>query len=96
MAFRFKVMARRPSQARPATHRFSGQSGSSSNLPPPKFGGGVGLCGACGVRMDGKRAAFCQAHISEAAGREATTLKGLSADSSHPVRKACLAERSSQ
>ena len=58
-----------------------------------KFGCGTGLCGACMVHIDGKRAFSCQTQISEVAGRAVTTIEGLSADSSHPVQKAWLAER---
>ena len=62
-------------------------------LTGTKFGCGAGLCGACMVHIDGKRAFSCQTQISEVAGRAVTTIEGLSADSSHPVQKAWLAER---
>ena len=62
-------------------------------LTGTKFGCGTGLCGACMVHIDSKRAFSCQTQISEVAGRAVTTIEGLSADSSHPVQKAWLAER---
>src|SRR3989440_9726311 len=62
-------------------------------LTGTKFGCGTGLCGACMVHIDGKRAFSCQTQISEVTGRAVTTIEGLSADSSHPVQKAWLAER---
>jgi isoquinoline 1-oxidoreductase alpha subunit len=62
-------------------------------LTGTKFGCGTGLCGACMVHIDGKRAFACQTQISEVAGRAVTTIEGLSPDSSHPVQKAWLAER---
>ena len=62
-------------------------------LTGTKFGCGAGLCGACMVHIDGKRAFSCQTQLSEVAGRAVTTIEGLSADSSHPVQKAWLAER---
>jgi isoquinoline 1-oxidoreductase alpha subunit len=62
-------------------------------LTGTKFGCGAGLCGACMVHIDGKRAFSCQTQLSEVAGRTVTTIEGLSADSSHPVQKAWLAER---
>ena len=62
-------------------------------LTGTKFGCGTGLCGACMVHIDGKRAFSCQTQVSEVAGRAVTTIEGLSADSSHPVQKAWLAER---
>src|SRR5882672_8672013 len=62
-------------------------------LTGTKFGCGTGLCGACIVHIDGKRAFSCQTQMSEIAGRAVTTIEGLSVDSSHPVQKAWLAER---
>jgi isoquinoline 1-oxidoreductase alpha subunit len=62
-------------------------------LTGTKFGCGAGLCGACTVHIDGKRAFSCQTQMSEVAGRSVTTIEGLSPDASHPVQKAWLAER---
>ena len=62
-------------------------------LTGTKFGCGAGLCGACMVHIDDKRAFSCQTQLSEVAGRAVTTIEGLSPDSSHPVQKAWLAER---
>ena len=62
-------------------------------LTGTKFGCGAGLCGACMVHIDGKRAFSCQTQVGDAAGRAVTTIEGLSPDSSHPVQKAWLAER---
>src|SRR5246500_5387439 len=62
-------------------------------LTGTKFGCGAGLCGACMVHIDGKRAFSCQTQLADVAGREVTTIEGLSPDSSHPVQKAWLAER---
>jgi isoquinoline 1-oxidoreductase alpha subunit len=61
-------------------------------LTGTKFGCGTGLCGACMVHVNGKRAFSCQTQISEVAGRRITTIEGLSAID-HPVQKAWLAER---
>jgi isoquinoline 1-oxidoreductase subunit alpha len=63
------------------------------NLTGTKYGCGAGLCGACMVHIDGKRAFSCQTQVGEVAGRSVTTIEGLSNDSSHPVQKAWLAER---
>jgi len=62
-------------------------------LSGTKFGCGAGLCGACMVHIDGKRAFSCQIQLSDVAGRSVTTIEGLSPDSSHPVQKAWLAEK---
>ena len=62
-------------------------------LTGTKFGCGTGLCGACMVHIDGKRAYSCQTQVSEIAGKSVTTIEGLSPDSSHPLQKAWLAEQ---
>ena len=62
-------------------------------LTGTRFGCGAGLCGACMVHIDGKRAFSCQTQLSDVQGRAVTTIEGLSANSSHPVQKAWLAER---
>src|SRR5712672_561660 len=62
-------------------------------LTGTKFGCGTGLCGACMVHVDGKRAFSCQTQVGQIAGKKVTTIEGLSANSSHPVQKAWLAER---
>ena len=62
-------------------------------LTGTKFGCGTGLCGACMVHIDGKRAFSCQTQMSQVAGKAVTTIEGLSPDSSHPMQKAWLAER---
>jgi isoquinoline 1-oxidoreductase alpha subunit len=58
-----------------------------------KFGCGAGLCGACMVHVDGKRAYSCQLPLADVAGKSVTTIEGLSPDRSHPVQRAWLAER---
>src|ERR1700739_5172710 len=62
-------------------------------LTGTKYGCGVGLCGACVLHVDGKSTFSCQMQVSNVAGKEVTTIEGLSPDSSHPAQKAWLAER---
>jgi len=62
-------------------------------LTGTKFGCGAGLCGACMVHIDGERSFSCQTQVSAMSGRAVTTIEGLSADSSHALQKAWLAER---
>ena len=62
-------------------------------LTGTKFGCGTGLCGACTVHIDGKRAFSCQTQVSQIAGKSITTIEGLSPNSSHPLQKAWLAEQ---
>jgi isoquinoline 1-oxidoreductase subunit alpha len=58
-----------------------------------KFGCGIGACGACTVHLDGAPVRSCSVPVSAAAGKQITTIEGLSADGSHPVQKAWLVEQ---
>ena len=62
-------------------------------LTGTKFGCGSGLCGACTVHIDGKATRSCITQVSAIAGKKVTTIEGLSADSSHPLQKAFIAEQ---
>src|SRR5258708_40362018 len=65
-------------------------------LHGPKFGCGLGQCGACTVIVDGQAVRSCQMPVSQAAGREITTLEGLgSSIRPPPVPAAFIAEPSS-
>ena len=55
-------------------------------LTGTKFGCGMGLCGACTVHLDGQAVRACLTLVSQAAGREVTTIEGLSPDGSHPLQ----------
>ena len=65
----------------------------ASNLTGTKYGCGVGICGACTVHIDGVARRSCQAAIGDIEGTFVTTIEGLSADSSHPVQRAWIAEQ---
>jgi len=62
-------------------------------LTGTKFGCGAGQCGACMVHVDGKSVFSCLLPVSQMGGRSITTIEGLSADSSHKLQKAWLAEQ---
>jgi isoquinoline 1-oxidoreductase alpha subunit len=62
------------------------------NLTGTKFGCGMGLCGACTVHLDGAAIRSCSTSIAAAAGKNVTTIEGLSPDSSHPLQQAWIAE----
>ena len=66
-------------------------------LNGPKFGCGLGQCGACTVLVDGLPARACIMPLHVAAGREVVTLEGLgSAEAPHPVQQAFIDEQAAQ
>ncbi len=63
------------------------------NLTGTKYGCGMGLCGACTVHLDGHAVRACQTAVSSVGAKKITTIEGLSADNSHPVQRAWIAEQ---
>jgi len=62
-----------------------------------RFGCGLGLCGACFVRMDGAVVASCDTPLWSAAGRSITTVEGLAeGEELHPVQRAVLRTQAAQ
>jgi aerobic-type carbon monoxide dehydrogenase small subunit (CoxS/CutS family) len=61
-------------------------------LTGTKYGCGEALCGACTVLLNGAPVRSCVMPVSAIAGSRIVTIEGLSADGSHPVQKAWLAE----
>jgi isoquinoline 1-oxidoreductase subunit alpha len=59
-------------------------------LTGTKFGCGMALCGACTVHLEGAATRSCVTPVSAAAGKNVTTIEGLSPDSSHPVQRAWI------
>lgn len=57
-------------------------------LTGTKYGCGAGLCGACTVHVDGKPVRSCQVPMSEAKGKDVTTIEGLHEKGDHPVQVA--------
>jgi aerobic-type carbon monoxide dehydrogenase small subunit (CoxS/CutS family) len=64
----------------------------SLQLTGTKFGCGVGLCGACSVHLNGTLTHSCTTRVSEAAGKNITTIEGLGANGLHPLQQAWIAE----
>jgi isoquinoline 1-oxidoreductase subunit alpha len=62
------------------------------NMTGTKFGCGMALCGACTVHIDGAATRSCITPISAVSGKKVTTIEGLSADGTHPVQQAWIAE----
>jgi len=66
-------------------------------LNGPKFGCGLGECGACTVLVDGIAARACVIPVAGVAGREITTLEGLGTrERPHPVQQAFIDEQAAQ
>ncbi len=61
-------------------------------LTGTKYGCGMAQCGACTVHLNGEAVRSCVAPVSRAAGKEVTTIEGLSRDLSHPLQRAWIAE----
>lgn len=59
-----------------------------AGLTGTKYGCGAGLCGACAVHVDGVAEKSCMLTVDEVAGKEVTTIEGLSPDGYHPVQVA--------
>ena len=59
-----------------------------AGLTGTKFGCGKALCGACSVNVDGQVVRSCVFPVSAAAGKNVTTIEGLSEDGDHPVQVA--------
>jgi nicotinate dehydrogenase subunit A len=66
-------------------------------LNGPKFGCGLGQCGACTVLLDGAAIRSCQTPVSSVAGRAVATIEGLgSIDELHPIQQAFVDEQALQ
>jgi len=59
-------------------------------LTGTKFGCGIAQCGSCTVHVDGEARRSCITPLSSVAGKEVTTIEGLSPDGSHPLQKAWI------
>jgi nicotinate dehydrogenase subunit A len=63
----------------------------------PRFGCGLGQCGACTVLIDNRAVRSCTLPVSAVAGKEIVTLEGLGTEGNpHPVQKAFIQEQAFQ
>lgn len=62
-----------------------------------KFGCGLGECGACTVLIDKKAERSCMVAVEDVAGKDVTTIEGLSSNGTlHPIQKAFVSHDSLQ
>jgi nicotinate dehydrogenase subunit A len=67
------------------------------SLNNPRFGCGLGQCGACTVLLDNRAVRSCLVPLSQAVGKEIVTLEGLgTTDHPHPVQQAFIEEQAFQ
>ncbi len=66
-------------------------------LNGPKFGCGLGQCGACTVIVKGQAIRSCITPVSAVADAEITTLEGLgTVEKPHPIQQAFIDEQAAQ
>jgi nicotinate dehydrogenase subunit A len=66
-------------------------------LRGPKFGCGLGQCGACTVLVRGRAVRSCVTPVSTVNGAEITTLEGLgSVERPHPIQQAFIDAQAAQ
>lgn len=66
-------------------------------LRGPKFGCGLGQCGACTAIVNGRAIRTCITPVSVAAGATVTTLEGLGTpEVPHPIQQAFIDEQAAQ
>jgi isoquinoline 1-oxidoreductase subunit alpha len=62
-------------------------------LTGTKYGCGIAQCGACTVHIDGVAMRSCGVTVSEAAGKQITTIEGLASNGAlHKVQQAWVAQ----
>jgi len=66
-------------------------------LNNPRFGCGLGQCGACTVIVEGRAVRSCITPVSSVTGNKITTLAGIGTpEKPHPVQKAWIEEQVNQ
>ncbi|MBK0002267.1 (2Fe-2S)-binding protein [Erwinia sp. S38] len=66
-------------------------------LNGPKYGCGVGECGACTIHIDGLAARSCSIPVGNVAGKSIVTLEGLAEGTQlHPVQQGFIDEQAAQ
>jgi len=66
-------------------------------LRGPKFGCGLGQCGACAAIVNGRAVRSCVTPVSTVANAQITTLEGLGTpEKPHPIQQAFIDEQAAQ
>ena len=66
-------------------------------LSNPRFGCGLGQCGACTVHVDGRSVRSCMTPVRSVEGKTITTLAGIGTpEKPHPIQKAFIEEQALQ
>jgi len=66
-------------------------------LRGPKFGCGLGQCGACTVIIGARAVRSCITAVGTLNGAEVTTLEGIGTPQApHPIQRACIDEQAAQ
>jgi len=69
----------------------------NAGLSNPRFGCGLGQCGACTVLVNQVPVRSCMLPVSRASGKEIVTLEGLGTpENPHPVQRAFIQEQAFQ
>ncbi len=64
-----------------------------AGLTGTKYGCGIAQCGACTVHLNGAPVRSCSLPLAAVGNKPITTIEGLSANNSHPVQQAWIAEQ---
>ena len=65
----------------------------SIGLTGTKYGCGIQQCGACTVLIKDRPVRSCGVTVNEVAGKNITTIEGISNDNSHPVQQSWIDEQ---